>query len=159
MGDAELILRFFAFYFDAAEYKGYFATFLDNYLRSGAHMSESDLKTHESLFLETIEKVVSVFGNFAFRRFDREGKPEGQVNRAIYDVIMLTFARIDRESLYSHREQIVDALRKLSRTDQDFIDAIGQATRDKKRINTRVRRWVESLRSIGIDCPDLVFGD
>lgn len=159
MGDAELILRFMAFHFAILEYKGYFAPFLDKYLERGARMSQSDIEAHKQVFLNTIEKVKIVFGNAAFRRFDDRGNPENQINRAIFDVVMLTFAKIDRKALEDKREHIVQKFRELSRKDRAFIDAIIQATRDKKRINTRLERWILSLREIGIECPDIKCGD
>jgi hypothetical protein len=72
---------------------------------------------------------------------------------------MLTFAKIDRKVLEDKREHIVQKFRELSRKDRAFIDAIIQATRDKKRINTRLERWILSLREIGIECPDIKCGD
>lgn len=159
MGDAELILRFMAFHFCAAEYKGIFAPFLDEYLKRGTRMAQVDLDVHRQVFLDTVEKVKVVFGNTAFRRFDEGGNPERQVNRAIFDVVMLSFARMDRDVLEAKREQIVEALRRLSQEDDAFIDAIIQATRDRKRINTRLERWINAVRAIGIQCPDIKFGN
>lgn len=159
MGDAELILRFLSFYFDISEYKGYFSTFLDSYLKKGARMSQSDIELHRKVFLETIDKVKSVFGNAAFRRLGEDGRPENQINRAIFDVVMLTFARVDLKTLVDKKARILQKFRELSQTDAAFIDAVIQATRDKKRINTRLDRWIMSLRDIGIDCPDIKCGD
>jgi hypothetical protein len=159
MGDAELILRFMAFHYSPSKYRGYYAPFLDEYLRAGVRMDDKEIAEHERFFLETIEKVKAVFGNMAFRRFDKEGKPENQINRAVFDVIMLTFARVDRPTLEAKKSDIVAGLRDLSQNDPEFVDAISQATRDKRRINARLSRWIAKLRSMGVSCPDIVFGD
>lgn len=159
MGDAELILRFMAFYFNSRMYKGLYAPFLDDYLKRGVAMPAEDIDKHRKIFLETIEKVRLVFGDTAFRRYDEAGAPENQVNRAIYDVIMLSFSRIDRHVLEVERAHIVDALRRLSQKDAAFIDSIIQATRDRKRIRTRMDRWINALREIDITCPDISFGE
>jgi hypothetical protein len=148
-----------AFHFSSAEYRGLFAPFLDDYLKNGTRMAQADLDLHRQVFLDTVEKVKVVFGNTAFRRFDEEGNPERQVNRAVFDVVMLSFARMDRDALEAKREQIVEALRKLSQDDKAFIDAIIQATRDRKRINTRLERWINAVRFIGIRCPEIKFGN
>ncbi len=158
MGDAEMVLRFFAFHFDAKSYRGFFAPFLDKYLESKMTMSEGDKATHENTFLETIDKVDSIFGRNAFRQIEEDGKYANQINRAIYDVVMLTFAHIGKAALEAKKEEIIAALKALCTGDEHFKDAIGRATRDKARINTRVRLWGEKLRGIGLDCPALVYG-
>jgi hypothetical protein len=158
MGDAEMVLRFFAFHFAPAEYRGFFAPFLDKYLERKMKMTESDKKLHESTFLNTIGKVAAVFGNNSYRQIGEDGKFANQINRAIYDSVMLTFAHIDKKPLEAKKDLIVEQLKLLCTKNDDFKDAIGKATRDRARINTRLRLWSEALRKIGIDCPDLVFG-
>ncbi len=158
MGDAEMVLRFFAFHFDAKSYRGFFAPFLDKYLESKMSMADGDKAIHENMFLETIDKVDIVFGRNAFRQIDEEGKYANQVNRAIYDVVMLTFAHIPKDALEAKKAEIIDGMKALCSAD-DFKDAIGRATRDKARINTRVRLWGEKLREIGLACPALAYGE
>jgi hypothetical protein len=61
MGDAEMVLRFFAFHFDAKEYRGFFAPFLDKYLESKMSMTDRDKEIHENVFPATVDKVDAVF--------------------------------------------------------------------------------------------------
>jgi hypothetical protein len=159
MGDAEMVLRFFAFHFDAKAYRGFFAPFLDKYLESKMSMSEADRVAHRNVFLETIDKVDAVFDRNAFRQIDEDGKYANQVNRAIYDVVMLTFAHLEKTALGASKGKIINALKVLCTKDDAFKDAIGRATRDKARINTRVRLWGERLRDLGLDCPALTYGE
>lgn len=159
MGDAEMVLRFFAFHFDGRSYRGFFAPFLDKYLEKKMIMSTEDQMIHKKAFLDTIDKVDVVFSRNAFRQIDEEGRYANQINRAIYDVIMLTFAHISKDALQNKRDEINSALRELCISDDAFKDAIGKATRDKARINTRVRLWTEKLRGMGLNCPTLVFGE
>jgi uncharacterized protein with ParB-like and HNH nuclease domain len=77
MGDAELILRFVSLHFAPEKYRGYYASFLDDYLHSGMHMDGASIAAHEKAFVETIEKVKAVFGKMAFRRFDKEWPAPG----------------------------------------------------------------------------------
>lgn len=159
MGDAEMVLRFFAFHFAAKSYRGFFAPFLDKYLESRMTMSSEDKEFHEKVFLETIDKVEAVFDRNAYRQIDEDGRYANQINRAIYDVVMLTFAHIKKEELIDRRDRIIDALKVLCTTSDAFKDAIGKATRDRARINTRVRLWRDKLLEIGLDCPPLVYGE
>ena len=153
-----MVLRFFAFHFAAKSYRGFFAPFLDKYLESKMSMTPSDKAEHQKAFDETIDKVDSVFDRNSFRQIGTDGKSANQVNRAIYDVVMLTFAHISKADLQSKRPQIVSALQDLCNLNADFKDAIGKATRDRARINTRVRLWGDELRRIGLACPALTYG-
>jgi hypothetical protein len=99
MGDAEMVLRFFAFHLAAKAYRGFFAPFLDKYLESTMSMTEADKTAHEKVFRETVDKVDAIFDRNAFRQIDEIGKYANQVNRAIYDVVMLTFAHIPKAAL------------------------------------------------------------
>ena len=159
MGDAEMVLRFFAFHFDAKAYRGFFAPFLDKYLEGQMTMSQASKLAHEKIFLETIDKVDAIFGQNAFRQIDELGKFANQVNRAIYDVVMLTFAHVQKASLIEKKAEIIHALMTLCTTDEGFKDAIGRATRDKARINTRVRLWRDRLANLGLQCPVLAYGE
>jgi uncharacterized protein with ParB-like and HNH nuclease domain len=159
MGDAEMVLRFFAFHFNAPAYKGFFAPFLDKYLEQKMKASKQDLEEHEKAFIETIDKAEAVFGNNAFRQIDEDGKFANQVNRAIYDVVMLTFVHLEKAELVARKAEITDALKILCNEDKVFKDAIGRATRDKARINARVKVWGDKLRALGLPSPELVYGD
>jgi hypothetical protein len=157
MGDAELVLRFFAFHYRSGEYKGYFAPFLDEYMKDGVKMADRDITEHRRVFLETVRKVDAVFGHEAFRQIGPDGKASNQVNRAIYDIIMLSFARLPQPALTQHAAEIRTQLQTLCR-DAGFQDAIGRATRDKARIETRLSKWRDALKGIGLSCPPIPIG-
>ena len=157
MGDAEMILRFFAFHYDAPKYRSVYARFLDNYLKDGQSFDDRRIAAHRSLFHETIEKVNNIFGDRAFRQISGAGY-HNQVNRAIFDVVMLSFARIPKERLVALRNEIIDGLRNLCMNDE-FKTAIGGATRDRNRVNARLRLWTAKMREIGLtECPEIKVG-
>lgn len=158
MGDSEMVLRFFAFHFSGPEYKGLFAPFLDKYLEKGMKMDASAIDEHRRVFTETIDKVEAVFGNNAFRQMDASGYA-GQINRAVFDVQMLTFAHVEKHALVAAKDHVTDGHRRLCTQNASFQDAIGKATRDKARINTRVALWCEMLRELGLNCPALRYGN
>jgi hypothetical protein len=157
MGDAELVLRFFAFHYRSREYKGYFAPFLDEYMKDGSRMPEREIDEHRRIFLETIRKVESVFGQEAFRQIGPDGKAGNQINRAIYDIIMLSFARLPEVGLAERATEVRAQLQALCK-DPAFQDAIGRATRDKQRIETRISKWRVALQEIGLSCPPIPIG-
>lgn len=157
MGDAELVLRFFAFHYRSSEYKGYFAPFLDQYMKDGVKMADNEIVEHRRIFLETARKVEAVFGREAYRQIGPDGKASNQVNRAIYDIVMLTFARLPEPELKRRAQDIRAQLQMLCK-DAAFQDAIGRATRDKQRIETRLSMWISALKGIGLSCPPIPIG-
>jgi hypothetical protein len=158
MGDAELVLRFFAFHYRSQIYRGYFAPFLDEYMKDGVNIPENQISEHRQVFKETVRKVARVFGADAFRQIGADGKSGNQVNRAIYDVVMLTFARLPEPDLGQRAREIRAQLQALCR-EPAFQDAIGRATRDKQRIDTRLKMWIAALQEIGLSCPPIPIGE
>ena len=69
MGDAEMVLRFFAFHLAAKAYRGFFAPFLDKYLESKMSMTEADKTAHEKVLRETVDKVDAIFDRNALPLF------------------------------------------------------------------------------------------
>lgn len=113
MGDAELVLRFFAFHYRSQIYRGYFAPFLDEYMKDGVNIPENQISEHRQVFKETVRKVARVFGADAFRQIGADGKSGNQVNRAIYDIVMLTFARLPEPDLGQRAREIRAQLQAL----------------------------------------------
>jgi hypothetical protein len=126
-------------------------------MKDGAKMPDRDVDEHRRVFLETIRKVNAVFGREAFRQIGSDGKSSNQVNRAIYDIIMLSFARLPEADLSRRASDIRGQLQTLCR-DAAFQDAIGRATRDKQRIETRIGKWIAALQEIGLSCPAIPVG-
>jgi hypothetical protein len=157
MRDAELILRFLAFHFGGETFRSGFTRHLDNYLDQGRTFDPLTIEAHREAFVGTMRKAFGVFGEEAFRRVDAEGTPENQINSAIFDAIMLTFARIDAGVLQNRRGDVREAFRAVC-SDADFIDAISRATRDTSRLNTRLARWAAALNERGIAAPTISFG-
>lgn len=157
MQDDELVLRFFAFHYKLHEYKGDFAAFLNDYFADGKKMQAEELDAHEKLFCRVIDDVAYVFGTEAFKRYDENGKAEKLVNRSIYDIVMLSFAKGESETLRTNRERIVSALKRLC-LDSSFLDAVESGTLGTKRLQTRLDKWRHSLTEIGIEITPFVVG-
>jgi hypothetical protein len=158
MQDCELVLRFFAFHYRLSEYRGNFSPFLDRYLEDGNKFRPETLAEHATLFRRVVDDVFVVFGNAAFRRW---GGPNGgwekQVNRAIYDVIMLSFARVPSDMVATHKKQILTALQELS-SDATFLDAVISSTKDRKRVKERLDKWRDAMVALGVEMPPFQVG-
>lgn len=157
MQDCELILRFFAFSFSSEKYKGYLAPFLDDYLRKGVAFERNVINEHKLLFQNTIKKVRIVFDNKAFRRYVPENDWEKLVNRAIYDVIMLSFASISLGSIEKKKAEIKIAFQEICQ-DKEFDKVITSGTQTIKAVQDRLDRWYAALNRIGVSLLKLKIG-
>ncbi|HIK12564.1 MAG TPA: DUF262 domain-containing protein [Oscillatoriaceae cyanobacterium M33_DOE_052] len=157
MQDCELILRFFSFHFNLPEYRGNLARFLDKYLEIGLNFDEETIKKHRDLFRKTIDDVYAVFEERSFRRYTRDVGWEKSINRAIYDVVMLSFARLPSDEIRSKKTEIIEAL-KLVCQDPEFSEAITSSTKNKDRIQNRLDKWRAALAGIGLEFPYIKVG-
>jgi hypothetical protein len=158
MNDRELILRFFSFHERLSLYRSSFATFLDSFLEEGNKFSEEKIKELKKVFLETIEKVNVVFGNKAFRRFDpNKNSWENRINRAIYDVIMLSFDKIVKEDIEKEKDNILKIFKEIC-GNEDFRNAITTWTKRTEAIQIRLNLWVNNLNTINLKLPEFKVG-
>jgi Protein of unknown function DUF262 len=153
----ELVLRFFALDDQLLAYRPSLKKFLNHYMRDHCNPSDNVLEGHRRKFMATIERVGAVFGAQSFRRVYRtdDGAVEVStaVNSALYDAIMLNFARIDatRDQLQEHADAIRSMTNELMLDDAAFIDAISLATGDRTRVHRRVRLLGQRLTDFGFD--------
>jgi hypothetical protein len=158
MNDCEIILRFFAFYFNGDSYTGNLPNFLDNYLRSGQKLNSENIDQHRSIFLETIDNVYEVFGSNGFRRYDFHTSTWiDSLNRAIYDVVMLYFSRLPVDVVRQKKNEILDAFIQLQQ-DPEFQQAITIYPEKIQSLQTRLDKWHESLQQIGICVERVTIG-
>jgi uncharacterized protein with ParB-like and HNH nuclease domain len=155
MHDCELILRFYAFHFRPSEYKGLLAPFLDDYLRKGKSFDRTQIEQHRTLFKRVINDVYSVFKHQAFRRYSQVW--EKFVNRAIYDVIMLSFAQIDSNIIKEKKELIIESFQRLCQ-DPEFDQAITSGTQATRTVQLRLDKWRKSLQAQEIIVPYIKIG-
>ena len=155
MAFEELVLRFFALNERLSDYRPSLKRFLNDYMRTYRHLDESGIDARQKLFSETAAKAHAVFNGNCFRRATGTATEWAwlpQVNSAVYDVIMLNFARLSMTptQLGDAADDIVDALVLLMFKNDDFADAISLATGDRARLFRRVRLFAESLSALGL---------
>ncbi|AEK46601.1 hypothetical protein RAM_40670 [Amycolatopsis mediterranei S699] len=154
MDHEELVLRFLALTSGVELYKPPLRQFLNSHIRKNRHRATTsrELKMFES----TCDAVYEALGDGAFRVVGRDGKAHRNVNKALFDSIMIPAAFADKKALVRKSAKIREIREELLR-DEDFLTSIGRATADKTRMHLRVGKFAEALRSIGIDVnlPDL----
>lgn len=156
MAFEELILRFLALDDQLRDYRPSFKRFLNTYQRTHQNENENWLAAKRVRASETFDKVHAVFGDECFRRArlleDETWEWVPTLNSAVYDVVMLNFARIDAEvvDLAPRNEEIEAMTASLSLSDERFINAISLATGDRTRLFDRVQIYAEAMAEAGL---------
>lgn len=157
MNDAELILRYFTISdnYDRnsnkliESYSGKIVSSMNKYIESAEKAPKSEIESLKRRFQSTVDKVYSVFGVNAFRKLSPDGTLEsGRINRAIMDIIMVSFENFEKNTLVLHKEKIFNLLRDLPQKDQTFNSALTIGTSDRKQLEYRLSTWTQELNAI-----------
>ncbi len=156
MKDRELVLRFASFHFNTyLNYTAPIKKFLNDTMEKYRNISHIDEENLRTAFKNTTQIIKSLLDKNAFKRYYRgdekniNGKWETQqFNAAIYDILMYSFAREDKNKVYQNLDSVREALIDLMTKDQDFIDSILLSTSSKRMVTTRFDKWRFALQSI-----------
>ena len=156
MKDVEYVLRFAAFYHATyVHYKPPMGRFLNEDMRKFQNINSEDAKELRVAFKNAVTLVKSVFAENAFRRFypgDLTG-PNGnwepmKFNASLYDILMYTFAREDKNKVMQNLDAIRESLIYLMTTNQQFIDAIELGTSGTNSVKARFDIWRQTIQQI-----------
>jgi len=121
-------------------------TFLNDYMRENRKINSKDSEQIRIMFKSTIDKVISVFDTPSFRRFKAEdGTYDTRLNRALMDVIMVSFSKLSSEFLNEHRNQITELLKSKITSDTSFNEALIYGTSDTRKLEYRLNSWNKSI--------------
>lgn len=153
MVDCEMILRYFAFSdnFDEENmtiknYKGATKTFLNAFFASNQNIGLDKIDELKIKFNNVIDSVYEVFGDKAFRKLNDDGF-ETKINKAIMDVIMISFEQYTFEEIKEKKAEIL-TLYKKKLDEPDFNMAVTQGTSDTKVLEYRLAHWITELNGI-----------
>jgi hypothetical protein len=136
MRDEELILRFFAIYYDYDRYYKPMNSFLSKFMGDNRNPSEEKLNEMKKVFLETIQYVEATVGSDAFR-------PKRNLNTAAFDSIMVVIAKF-RSRL---KPELKDNIKKLF-DDVAYLKAITDGTTDPETLKNRLELTKKYLLQI-----------
>ena len=156
MKDMELILRFAAFYhFTYLNYKPPMRKFLNNDMEKYQHISDTEATELKNAFKNTITIIKSLLDRHAFKRFYKgdEKNPNGywepkKFNASLYDILMYSFAKENKNKVYQNLDSIREALIHLMTNDQEFIDAIELSTSSVQAVTKRFDKFRLALQDI-----------
>lgn len=156
MRDKELVLRFCAFYHKTyLNYKAPMRNFLNAEAQEKKNISDKELSELKSAFKNACQIIRSVFDKNAFKRFYRgkDGQPDGywepkKFNTSLYDILMYSFAKEDKNKVYQNLDAIREALVFLMTEDEDFVNSIELSTSSVQAVTVRFDKWRSTLQSI-----------
>jgi hypothetical protein len=156
MKDIELVLRFAAFYHATyLNYKPPMKNFLNAEAEKYRDISQDDAQQLRSAFKNTCLIIRSLLAEKAFKRFHR-GNDKNRTgywepkkfNASLYDILMYSFAREDKNVVYQNLDSIREALIYLMTESQDFIDAIELSTSSLQAVTQRFDLWRLTLQEL-----------
>jgi hypothetical protein len=160
MKDVELVLRFTAFYHSTyLNYSSPMKTFLTNDMEKYRDITDEDATTLRVAFKNAVTIIRSLLDNHAFKRFysgsakDPNGYWEkNKVNYSLYDILMYTFARTDKNIVFQNLDSLREALIYLMTNDTEFVQSIEYSTSTVPAVTKRfdkLRHAVEDVIGIG----------
>lgn len=156
MKDVELVLRFAAFYHVTyLNYKPPIRTFLNQEARKYQKIDEIEAQKLRQAFKNACQIIRSLLGENAFKRFYKgtEKNPNGywepqQFNASLYDILMFSMAREDKNTVFQNLDAIREALINLMTDDDDFISSIQISTSSVQAVTMRFDKWRNALKAI-----------
>lgn len=154
--DEELVLRFLAL-FNATylNYRPPMKSFLNKEAAGRRNISEAEKAELRKAFRNACHITRSMFGRNAFKRFYR-GTPEHpngrwepkKFNTSLYDVVLITFAKVDKNKAFAKLDAIREALINLMTENSEFIDSIELSTSSVQAVTKRFDLWRAALGSV-----------
>jgi uncharacterized protein with ParB-like and HNH nuclease domain len=147
----EIVLRFFAFYYQDLTRFENLTYFLDEYMRDNQDLIPEKIHEMELLFKRTLNRVVVVFGEEDL--FKNLGKDHKLPSTAIYDMVMYVFAQNEfTESFFTEKaDEIKSAFRKFcqEKLNQDETKyKLSGGTQDKSAIIARRTDWLKEVKNL-----------
>jgi len=157
MKDIEFVLRFAAFYHATyLNYKSPMRNFLNIEADKYRNISREDAQQLRGAFKNACQIIHSMFGKNAFKRFYK-GTSGGNTcgywepkkfNASLYDILMYTFAREDKNVIFQNLDSIREALIHLMTEDEAFINSIELSTSAVQAVTSRFDTWRLALQEI-----------
>ncbi|MEP6886793.1 MAG: HNH endonuclease [Nitrospirales bacterium] len=156
MKDIELVLRFAAFYHATyLNYKPPMKNFLNTEAEKYRDIGKDDAQQLRTAFKHTCQSIRSMLGKNTFKRFYKGTARNStgywepkKFNASLYDILIYTFAREDKNIVYQNLDSIREALIYLMTESQEFIDAIELSTSSLQAVTKRFDLWRLTLQDI-----------
>lgn len=152
MRDVELMLRYYAYFYFASDYKGNFKAFLDmtvEFFNKRWSNAQDGLRATYQSFEASLDTTKQVFGEHGQMRKWNGDQYEKRINRAVFDIMMFYLRdEASRTAFTRHGRDIQDAFKELCVTDREFLSSIESTTKSIGANQIRFRRWADILSKI-----------
>lgn len=149
MKGGELVLRFFALLYAQDKYKKPLKRFLNEFCDDHKNIGADEIFDWKSIFINTVNCVNYVFGKNAFKVLDEDGKSFSKnVNSALFDAVMVAFAKADISKSVLEKRDISNFLEKFAKliSENKFKDSISSGTSATSSVNYRIDTMVSFVR-------------
>jgi hypothetical protein len=148
MRDEELALRFFAFWLHGVgSYRTPQKHWLNEAAKKGRKYSEDQISELKGVWIRAIDTSLAWFdAEECFRRLPIERSRA--VNRALFDLVMMSAAKIDPQNASNLRNQVRERYISLLTEDNEFKDLISRAVDHTKRTKRRYEIWNQVMKDI-----------
>ncbi|MDN7135221.1 DUF262 domain-containing protein [Pseudidiomarina terrestris] len=148
MRDTELLLRYFAFSNFLKQYGGTLKRFLDETcekLNDSWENNETEIIAQLKSFELAHKCVESIFEGNQYRKWNGESY-ESRFNRAIFDVMVLSFSKAEvRNKAKDKEKEIEDAFKQLCVSNSEFLASIESTTKSLTSTHARISHWFRIL--------------
>jgi hypothetical protein len=138
--DQELILRFFAFYFEAERYARPMIEFLSRFCARHRNLAPLFVADWQKTFTSATDAVLTALGERAF-------KPERALNAAVFDSVMVGVGhRLEKGPI--KKPKVISVPYSKLLTDPDYLSAISRATADEKNVRARLEKATSAFADV-----------
>ena len=150
MKSEELIIRFFALYYNYKNYQKPLNLFLNLYCEKNRNPTDQEILSYKRLFLNTINTINTLFGDTSFKITDKNQKPiVGNMNAALFDAQMVGTALFLNKGVINENKLKLfhDEYYKLLQFEK-FKESISSGTSATTSVRTRIEQFYELLTKI-----------
>jgi len=154
MLDRDFANRFLAFYHLGYEnYVPDLDTFMSKAMAAVTHMTKTEKNEIITAFQKSMELNTEIFNKHAFRKFKYPSDGRSPINKALFDVFSVTFAKLDSyssEKLKKNKNKFIAGFLDLLYygNDDTFFWAITSSTSDKNKVNYRFSKIENLIQNI-----------
>lgn len=146
----ELILRFLAFHYNSDNYAKPLNSFLNEFNQEKRNITSQEEEEITEVFTKTIANVKGLFGDYAFKIFDKKLKILSKFNAALFDAEMLAVSKqMERNSTMWPSKPSISFIKKIGGLfeKEEFLKSITRATSDEQSVKYRISEVHKVLKS------------
>jgi hypothetical protein len=162
MRDAELLLRYLSFKNYLSLYTGTLKKFLDEACQTlNDQWSDQEDVIREQLdqLEQSHNAVKQIFGGNSYRKWSGEAY-ESRFNRAVFDVLILSFSIPNvRAAAVGRENEIENAFKQLCSGSSEFTSAIESTTKSIGATHSRISLWnsiLNGILDVGLHVPEII---